>query len=278
MSDNRGAAPSPALGTGSTEINTPPPPTGPAEPWQVVLQDLQDIKTRLGTLEKIGKSTEAHTSQLSGLIRRTTDLETAVDDLETTVDNNESQVKTLNAEVATLRKVVQEQEKTINNLKNIKKEVLEETAKSLSEMKDLVQVQEQQVKQFQDSATTLKQEISEETKGQIKEVKEECHYRSMKSQAQWNEKNLVITGLKEVEGQSVIKTARDFFSLTLGVQNLEIDVTYRLGSPPMGESTYIRPFVVKFTRLSERDRVWDQKIEITPEEEGAQKIRIHAEA
>lgn len=66
----------------------------PPQPWQLVLEELQEIRQRITVLDKIERSTETHTQQLSGVVQRTSDLESAV-------ETATARIKSLSDEVST---------------------------------------------------------------------------------------------------------------------------------------------------------------------------------
>jgi hypothetical protein len=78
-------------------------------------------------------------------------------------------------------------------------------------------------------------------------------------------KNLIFFGIKESEAdkedsQSLIKKlAKD----TLGVENLLVDMCYRLGRKDMNKGNHkSRPVFVKFAMQREKERVWQQRAKL----------------
>lgn len=62
----------------------------------------------------------------------------------------------------------------------------------------------------------------------------------------------------------------------LQLNRLSVDVAYRLGKQPPQDSTYTRPIVVKFARMSDRNSVWMKRSEIS-QDRRAKPIRIQAD-
>lgn len=273
------------------------PPSKPDDPWHFVYQELRTIRERVASLEKIEKSTELHTQQLGGIVQRTSTLEKSM-------DTAKDQIGTLNEEVSTLKELVETQSKTIAQLKHFKEEMDTKNKKTVAEMSQLIKKQQGQVDGFHECTaefkkqimgeveekigkvsdevtsareytTNSKKEILEEVDGKIGKVSNEVKYNSLKSKANYNKDNLVITGLKEDPQKTDFQMASSFFKDSLKIKNLDIDMAYRLGTLAEEGSSYTRPLVVKLPRASDRRRVWAEKTDIT--EEDGTFIRIQAD-
>lgn len=274
------------------------PPVAPGDPWLTAFQEFKWIRSRLETLPKIERSTEQHTQQLGGVITKTAELETAV-------SSSTAKVKQLDEEIASLKLTVEKQGKIINSLKNRKddstdkmqgelktaKEDFQKTAtQTISEMNGLIQTQRDQIKHFNDQTKVLKQDILKGVEDQnndfqqklvkevdtkVSDISTEVKYNKLKTQAFTNKLNLVITGLREDPNKAPLTLAKDYFSSMLKIKDLELDVAYRLGAAPTGDSSYSRPLVVRFPQMFYRDKVWKNKTDFT--EEDGNIIRIHAD-
>lgn len=253
------------------------------------------------TLPKIERSTELHTQQLAGVLQRTTALESAVSEAT-------GKIRKLDDEVATLKSVVEKQknlsislkntnddlfkknEATMTEMENMKQEFEKTTTATIAEMNELIQKQRDQIQSFNEQTKSIKRDMltevegkmvrmSKETKNELHEkinkVEDQCNYNSLKSKANQNRQNLVITGLKEDKDKTPWDSAKDFLSNTLKIKDLQYDVAYRLGAAPSEESSYARPLVVRFNSVAHRDKVWKHKIDITDED--GQRVRIHAD-
>lgn len=295
VGDNTGP-PSPSVPPSVLEPPPPLPPSQPGDPWHLAFQELKFIRQRVQTLDKIERSTEKHTNQLEGVVHRTAQLET-------TVKSSSSKIKELSDQVSSLKSVVEEQEKTISSLTNLKEEISQkfislqtmsedfskksssirdlkeefsqQSASNISEMNELIQQQRDQVESFNDITTNFKQEVRSEMESNKKQISNEIHYHSLKYKASSNKLNLVITGLKEDASKAPLTTAKNFFSSTLKIKDVNLDVAYRLGTAPEEGSTYSRPLVVRFPNMADRDKVWKNKTDIT--EDDGKVIRIQTD-
>lgn len=274
----------------------PLPPSKPEDPWHLTFQELAFIRERVKTLDNIERSTEKHTQQLEGVVRRTVDLESAV-------EAATARIRELNDEVSTLKSVVAKQDKAITSLSNLKEEfsskflslqamkedfskgsaslndLKEEFTKNstnnISEMNDLIQQQRDQVASFNDITKNFKQEVKKDIESSEKKLSKEIRYNSLKYQASSNKLNLVITGLKEDDSKAPLALAKNFFTSTLGIKDLSMDVAYRLGTAPAEGSGYIRPLVVRFPNMADKDKAWKNKKDVTDED--GTTIRVHAD-
>lgn len=159
--------------------------------------------------------------------------------------------------------------------------------KTSKSMDDLIKTQKEQVDSFKAFTTKFRKEINQSLDQKVGTAKQELKedigrlshmvaYNSLKSQANNNKLNLVIIGLKEESDKTPLSVAKDFFSQALGVTGVSIDVAYRLGTQSDQNSSYIRPLVVRFSGVADRDKIWKKRQDITAEE-GERKIRIQAD-
>lgn len=88
--------------------------------------------------------------------------------------------------------------------------------------------------------------------------------------------NLVLLGIKEHIQDSAFTQAISFFRNQLKLSNLSIDVAYRVGMPPAHDSSYSRPIVVKFSRISDRNTVWKRRNDASRSERN-NAVRIQAD-
>lgn len=267
VSDNTGN-PLEGMPARGENTGTPPKDDPPPQPWDLVLQEIKEIRQRVAVLDKIERSTETHTQQLSGIVQRTSDLESAM-------EAASEQIKSLSDEVSTLKGVVKTQGETITTLTNRKNDLSKQTAETVAEMNKLVQTQKDQINSFHESSRDLKHEIRAEVDQKIEKLSDEVNHCSLKSQANANKLNLVITGLQEDPDKTSLALAKDFFVSTLKIKGLQLDVAYRIGNAQAEDSSYIRPLVVRFDNAASRDKVWKNKIDIT--DDSGKKIRIQTD-
>lgn len=98
-------------------------------------------------------------------------------------------------------------------------------------------------------------------------------YKNLQDQAFFNRHNLIIWGIQEHDRDSAFTQASNFFNTNLNLSRLSIDVAYPRGNPPTQGSSYNRPIVVKFSKISDRNTVWKTRNDIS--QQGSSKsIRI----
>lgn len=273
-----------SIRTGNTFIK---PPSYPDQHWLQAIhelkgmatqtcQELKVIGTKLNKLDKIELSTENLAQQMSGVLQRTITLEGRM-------DQSAETILQLKQEVQSLQSTVVKQEATIADLQLIKQEftrVNEEfTQTSLDKVEEfnkLIGLQQSQVDAFHETNKKIQDAIQDNVTQHIDEKMDKWSdiydYNSLKDKAQRNKNNLVIIGHEE-EDKHPRSTAQHFISSTMGLKNVEVDEAYRLGQPPPEGSTYARPILMSFTKMSHRNKVWKGKKVFTSEDE-QRKIRI----
>lgn len=259
-----------------------------AETLSQVLSELKDIKSQFGKLDKMEIAITSINNQISGVVERTVELETAV-------RSNAARLREVDDEIATLKNTTERQGKTLISTKKWKEEIILNNNKNVTRMNELVETQQKQVDSFNDNSNQLSQTILSEVDKRVlvanKELKSEfeteiselkagfkkaLRCQELKSQAFNNRQNLVVIGLQEDDQKSDTDLARDFFSKTLGAGDIAVTNTRRLGTQPQEDSSYIRPLMVKFSSLEERNKVWKKRMDITSED-GTHKIRVQAD-
>lgn len=176
---------------------------------------------------------------------------------------------------------------------SIKEDFNKSSRKNISEMNKLLEAQKNQVESFRSirndsqqeaqiqkarisdlaaSQETLKQEVDQK----IKNFSDDISQDKLTRQASDNMRNIVIIGLPEHATHSAFTVALRFFKSKLRLRRLDIEVAYRMGKPPLERSSYTRPLMVKFNRLSDRNAVWRLRNDI-PQDDEQQTIRIQAD-
>lgn len=258
------------------------------EPWHKALEDLrgmathtcQELKT-IGTqlikLDKIEKSTDSLTLQMSGVLERTAELEG-------TSNANSTEITQLKQEVISLKAKINDQEETIASLLTLKEDLTktsEEFKKMAQDRVDafngLIAVQQDQVDSFHTTSkkvqSRIKREVQQDMETEMEQWASVINYEALKKEARHNKCNLVIVGLQEEEDKSTLSLAKSFINSTLGIKNVKMEVAYRLGPPPFEGSSYARPILIHFPNLPERNKVWKGRTPITSED-GQRTIRI----
>lgn len=260
------------------------------EPWHTAFlelkatsEELRAIRARMEKLDSIEAATSKLTTQLTAVVEKTSELETKVGNHDTQVTElenkarvHDTQVQEMKEELSSLRNRMEQQDKKIEEILQLKADYKKVTRKTIGEMNDLIQVQKDQVDSFHETTRHVKEDILIEVDDRIEELSEDVNYTKLKNQAYRNRQNLVITGLKEEESTGPKKAASDFIKETLNIKDVEIEEAYRIGTPPTEGSSYCRPIVVRFAKLTHRKKVWKNKINITAED-GNHQIRIQAD-
>lgn len=247
------------------------------EPWheaflselKATSTEMKAIRTRMEKLDSIEAATSQLTTQISAVMGKTTVLETKVEE-------HDSQFKEMKEEIKSLKTRVEQQDKKIEELSQLKTDYKKATRKAIGEMNELIQVQKDQVDSFHETSERVKKDILIEVDDRIEELSEDVNHNKLKNQAYRNRQNIVITGLVEEENISPKKAASDFIKETLKIKDIEIEEAYRIGTPPSEGSSYCRPIVVCFAKLTHRKKVWKNRINITADNDNHQ-IRIQAD-
>lgn len=205
---------------------------------------------------------------------------------DTQVSNNSQQIKDLGEEILALKKVVQEQQQTISSLSQVRNDFKQDkddfskkSRKVVTEMNKLVDAQREQVESFRVIRNDVNRKCDQQEK-QISQISHDVKHNSLKDKAFRKCNNIAILGLQEHESRSAFAVAVKFFKDDLKLKKLDIDVAYRIGQIPPNNSTYIRPLIVKFSKLSDRNAVWRRRNDVPQPEDlqpGQQRIRIQAD-
>lgn len=136
-----------------------------------------------------------------------------------------------------------------------------------------------EVKQTSDSHGKQLSKISQDSDShgkQLSKISQDLDHQTLKYQAFRQCHNIVITGLAEHETLSAYAVARNFFKTELKIKNLDIDAAHRVGQHTPENTSYSRPIIVSFNRLSDRNAVWRKRNDI-PQTDGQQRIKIQAD-
>lgn len=283
--------------------NSDKTPTPSEESWHAVYSELKEIRKRMATLDEVEIKTNKLSQQVQSISDKTGQLESKVDSnasktfnrihsLEGRVNSlqdnlqkqdNTSRVQSLEEEVASLRDTVKKQGELIAEVQKLKENFSSASNGLMVEMKDLVETQRGQVDSFNQSAQVIKQEVTrevkairDETEESVSQLSSDIAYDSLRDKAFKNRYNLVLLGLEENESLSSYAVVRQFFKNVLKVGRVDIENAYRMGSHIDSNSSYIRPLLVQFARLPDRNRVWRKRKNIPNEEEGSI-VRIQAD-
>lgn len=297
------------LGSTSYENNSKeiPKPSPPPEAWQETLQQLKAIGQQVSKLDKIEKTTDKLSQQMESLAHRTTSLEDFAQKASTRFSNiesqiteiNESSIKTNDLEERLQRlktDIQQENDERIIHLQqeiNIHKthiKALKKHSETLQEGADSKQVligafkkqaeslkkenddQKIQLKNLQTKVSGLKRQAD----SSVEELRQELHYQSLKDHAFQNRYNLVISGLPEQSNISAYSQAIQFLTTQFKAHKNDVHSAYRMGTIQQEGGSYIRPLVIVFKRLPDRNNIWKRRMEIQ-QTQGAREIYIQAD-
>lgn len=233
------------------------------------------MKTITDRTTEIESKVGCHSTQITETWEEVSSLQNKIQENQETTSNTVTkleldaaeksrQLTKVEEEIAMLKKTVHERHEKINSLIQAKDDQAQDSKKTIAEMNKLVDQQKIQVESFKSTAKNLKREVKKDTEDQILQVKKDIDYTTLKGQAVRKRKNIVIIGLPELAGQSSYSLAIKFFKNRLRLNKLDIDVAYRMGPAPPENSHYIRPLVVEFTRVSDRNAVWRKRNDILP--------------
>lgn len=160
----------------------------------------------------------------------------------------------------------------MNKLLEAQKNQVETFRSIRNDFQQDVQLQKARVQDLATSYESMQQDVKE----QLGQFSEDIIHKNFIRKAFDNRKNIVIIGLPEHQTHSAYSVAMKFFKSSLNLRRLDVDVAFRLGNPPSEGSSYSRPLIVKFNRMSDRNSVWKLRYEI-PQEDGLQTIKIQAD-
>lgn len=132
-------------------------------------------------------------------------------------------------------------------------------------MRDLVAEQRKQMDKFQSTTKQMKANTAQLVEEKVQQAKDECDFKSLKSEAYSKRFNLVIIGLKEDPQENTRSAVKDFISNTMNIKDVSVTSAQRLGSTQEGDSDHSRPIAVSFPNLAHRNKVWRQRKTVTIE-------------
>lgn len=267
----------------------------PGKTLLLVLSELKEIKTTMGTIKKIEETTASISKELSVISSRTAKLEEAH-------EATSAKVRVLGDDVSALKSATQKHEHSISALQEMKEDIFNSNNKKVGEMERLLGAHKEQVQVLQATADQIKQDLSGAQKEQVEELHstakqikqdisvevdkkierkfeqlaQESHFQSLREQAFDKRFNLVIVGLAEDEQKSTQDLVLDFWKSSLNIQNIEFSSASRVGPAAEGLPLYPRPILVKFGKINHRNRIWKKRQMLLRANEG-QQVRIQAD-
>lgn len=227
------------------------------------VSEIKDIKQQISKLDTIESTTGALSDKLTGVMNRTSELETAV-------HSNSARLREYDDQLSSISATVGKQDKTFSSIKAIKEDFSKTKEKAVADINKLISVQREQV-------DSLPKNILAEVDKRLAKAKRQADFQSLKDQAFNSRNNLVLVGLAEASDEDTSKVVSDFFSKSMGIKNIKLGVAYRMGSPSTDSpGTYSRPILVHFPILPQRNKVWRKRSAISGDNND-QKVRIHAD-
>lgn len=261
------------------------------------VSEIKEIKQQMSKLDKIELATESLSGKLTGVMDRTSELETAV-------HSNAARLREYDDQFVTLRATVDKHEESMTTLNSMKEGFSQIETKAVSDMNKLISIQKGQVDSFHATSKKVSENIQAEVDQKISQVQKahsetlresneelskaimaevdkrmakvarQADFQILKDKAFNSRNNLVVVGLQEDPDKDTHILIKNFFTDSLKLKNVKFDVAYRLGSPSSdSSSSYARPIMVHFPLLPQRNRVWRKRLAVP----GDLRVRIHAD-
>lgn len=169
-SDARAGIPSPRSssplfedkGTGTPDFSPVLPPLPPGESWASFFKEIRSIGKKLSTLEKIEKTTDSLSKQITAVLERTADIEEVA-------KINAAGIADINEQVFPLKTVVEEQSRDIGKLKALQS-VVEKQTKDIGKLKSTIEEKTKDIGKLKTLEATVDQH-NKDLKG-LKNLKE----------------------------------------------------------------------------------------------------------
>lgn len=289
-----------ALGDLQTDLpGSKLPPSSPSDPWHLAYTELKIMGQSISKLDNIERDVAAlkgqfaeisgRTKVMEGLIQghtadiqdikasiaeNTTNFErhdTSLDSLWTYTDDIASKA---DQRIREIKEAIQENINKIEQIGDIKAEINKAVS---AQIKESLQTFKNEIKrEFGEQLRRNSQNLRKEINDIINRNSHDIAYKNLQDQAYYNRHNLVFLGIPEHESDSAFTQALNFCKSSLHFNKPSIDVAYRLGIQPPQDSTYTRPIVVKFSKISDRNSVWMKRNNISQDRRG-KPIRIQAD-
>lgn len=288
------------------ESTNPPgsglPPSNPGDPWHLAYTELRAMGKRMTQLDKIERDVESLKIKMETISTKT-------EQLESTVQGHTKDINSMKSAINEVKSSIKKHDESLAQLWSYAEDIAAKTDQRVRDIKQAIQGNIDQISRFanikkditkevdtliRESSQIIKNEIKKEFNDQIRRnlqatkedfnntINRHAHdiaYKGLQDQAYFNRHNLVLLGVQEHEQDSAFTQASKLFRSNLNLSNLSIDVAYRMGKPPAQGSSYSRPIIVKFSKISSRNSVWKKRHEVPRGEQGDrnQSIRIQAD-
>lgn len=296
--------------------HTHPLTSSPEDPWHLTYNELKIMRSRMGTLEKVEAATLDFARQLQSLTGKTTATEKKVSNNTTKIKEMGKEILELRATVEKQQSTIQSLQKLKEDFKNISHKNISEMNSLVEQQREQVetirvlkqdiktdaQTQKEQLQAFQTSQVetikVLKRDIKSDAqnqkeqlqifqtsqeanhtdlKQQITQIKDDTDHKFLLDEAFKKRHNLVIIGLPENEASNTFSVVINFLKTQLKVKKrIQIYAAYRMGRVPQDGHPYIRPIMVKFSNLADRNLIWKMRNDIIQNDEQT-KVKIQAD-
>lgn len=211
LSDNR-APPNQTNQTRPAGDDTSP---NASPPLELVLAELREIKQQVSEIKeikqqisKLDKSvTGSLSDKLTGMMNRTSEIETAV-------RTNAARLREYDDQFVTLKASVDKHEKSFASIISTKDEFSKTKDKAVSDMNKLISIQEEQVNSFNSTTKKVSKNILAEVDKRFAQLKRQADFKDLKNQAFNNRNNLVLVGLPEDPNKDTPAIVKDFLENT----------------------------------------------------------------
>lgn len=273
-------------GTPSIPPGSTLPPSTPADAWHLAYTELRAMGKRMNQLDKIERDVESLKNQMGTVSKKTEHLEnciqnhytdinylkSAVGEIKTSIKKHDESVAklwTFVGDIATktdqrvreIKQAIQENINQIGQLANIKTDIRKEVSTMIRESTQTIKTEIKT--ELSEQITKSSQTTKEDFNNTINRHAHDVAYKALQDQAYFNRHNLVLLGMQEQGQDSAFTQATKLFKSELKLSNLSVDVAYRMGKPPAQGSSYSRPIVVKFSKISSRNSVWKKRNDIS---------------
>lgn len=245
-------------------------------------KDVAALKVQMGAvsgkIHDLENTTQSHSTDIdsikSTISETKSTLEGKCESLERLWSFAQETATKADQRIKEIKEAIQENIDKIGQFDAFKKNFQKEISMRIKQGTDTIlnDIRKELTDQIMKSAQATKSDIQ----GMINRNAHDIAYKALQDQAYFNRHNLVLLGIKEHEQDSAFTQASNFFNKYLKLSNLSMDIAYRVGTPPAPDSSYTRPIIVKFSRLSDRNSIWKKRNDFS--REGQVKfVRIQAD-
>lgn len=124
------------------------------------MAEIKDIKSKVDKLDKIEATTTSLAEEMSGVVGRTAELDSAV-------ASNAARLREVDDEMSTMKASISKQDRFLSKVSDWKEEITKSNTRSVSKMNELIKTQQKQVDLFHENSNQVQKDILMEV---LKEV------------------------------------------------------------------------------------------------------------